>query len=151
MLWEASLSPSLPTTLSVQKNMINQKIINFANAIALYEGWAPLHHPLAKDGGPTIAYRNHNPGNLRYSIFQVGTRFNFSVFQNDSVGFFAMCYDIMYKAQNKSRYIDANKDTIKDFIRVWSNTKGIALEKYVKFVCDRTGFFPQMLVKDLLR
>ena len=81
----------------------------------------------------------------------MGTRFNFSVFQNDSVGFFAMCYDIMYKAQNKSRYIDAEKDTIKDFIRVWSNTKGIALEKYTKFVCERAGLFSQMKVKDLLR
>lgn len=131
--------------------MITQKIIKLANAIAEYEGWEPEHHPAAKDGGPTISYRNHNPGNLRYSIFQLGTRGGFSVFYNDATGFFAMCFDIMYKAQGKSRYIDAQSATIRDLIGVWSNTKDKALDRYTNFVSERTGFSPDMSIMELVK
>ncbi len=131
--------------------MINQKIIKLASAIQEYEGWAPQNHPAAKDGGPTISYRNHNPGNLRFSIFQLGVRNGFSVFYSDDIGFFAMCFDLMYKAQNKSRYINAETATLRELIRIWSNTKDKALENYVNFVSKRTGFSEDLKIKELVR
>ena len=82
--------------------MITQKIVNLANAIAEYEGWEPEKHANAKAGGPTVSYRNHNPGNLRSSIFALGTRDEFAFFFNDATGMFALQFDLMKKAQGKT-------------------------------------------------
>lgn len=131
--------------------MINQKIINLTNAITEYEGWSPLKNPAAKSGGPSVSYRNHNPGNLRYSIFQLEIRDGFSVFYNDSTGIFAMRYDIMRKCQGKTVTGLTGESSLTDLIRTWSAAKGAALTSYVNFVCKRTGFTPEMKIKKLIK
>ncbi len=119
--------------------------------MAEYEGWAPIAHPSAKGGGPTISYRNHNPGNLRYSIFQLGTRGGFAVFYNDDTGMFAMRWDLIYKCRGKSRHINAETATLRELIRVWSAAKGKSLDNYVNFVCKRTGLSSEMNIRELIK
>lgn len=132
------------------EKMLTPKIISLAQAIAEYEGWHPATSLFSKVEGGSVAYRNHNPGNLRSSIFALGTRDGFAVFYNDSTGFFAMCFDIMLKAQGKTTTRLTPDSPLKDFIAVWSAGTPEAVEKYTYFVCNRTRFLPEMKLKELL-
>lgn len=63
------------------------KIIEWANATKRFEGWAP----------GTRSFKNHNPGNLRYSAYTatlgaIGKdKSNFCTFPTDEAGFDALC------------------------------------------------------------
>lgn len=143
-------SQLVPTTLDTQELMMNQKLQNLTRAMSEHEGWSPIANPSAKAGGPSVAYRNHNPGNLRNSIFQLGVRDGFSVFFNDATGFFAMQYDIMMKCQGKTRTGLTGESSLADLIKTWSASEGEALQNYIFFVCQRTGFTPEMKIKKIL-
>lgn len=115
------------------------------------EGWAPIGHPSAKAGGPTVSYRNHNPGNLRYSIFQLGTRDGFSVFYNDATGMFAMRYDIMRKCQGKTKTGLTGESTLAELLKTWTAGEGQSLQNYIDFVCKRTGLTPDTKIGELIK
>jgi len=119
--------------------------------MAEYEGWSPVSNPAAKAGGPSVSYRNHNPGNLRSSIFQLGVRDGFAVFYNDATGMFAMRYDIMMKCQGKTKTKLTGESTLKDLIGVWSAGSLEAVTRYTAFVCLRTGFTPQMKLREIIK
>lgn len=142
---------SLPTTLSVQRIMITQKLINLSQAMSEYEGWSPISNQLSLGKGPSVAYRNHNPGNLRYSIFQLGVRDGFAVFFNDATGFFAMQYDIMNKALGKTSTGLNGNSTIRELIAKWSAGTPESVEKYTAFVCSRTGLTPETKIEKLIK
>lgn len=150
-LYPAALSRSVLTTLSVHHIMITQKLINLTNAMIEYEGWAPDKHPASKDGGPTVSYRNHNPGNLRASLFAMGIRDGFAFFYNDATGLFAMRYDIACKCIGKTKTSLGPDSTLKELIEVYSSAKGEQLDSYVKFVCSRTGLTPDMRIGELVK
>lgn len=145
------LLPSSLTTLSSQPQMITQKLINLASAMAEYEGWEPISHQLALNQGPTVAYRNHNPGNMRTSPFSIGTRDGFAVFFNDATGFFAMCADIMNKALGKTSTGLNGNSTIRELIAKWSAGTPEAVERYTAFVCSRTGLTPDTKLETLIK
>ena len=130
--------------------MITQKIINLANAILEYEGWSPDKNVRAKDGGQSVSYRNHNPGNLRSSIFALGVRDGFAYFYNDATGLFALQFDLMRKAQGKTVTTLTGDSMIAELIKIYACVEGEELEKYVKFVCSRTGFEPTTKLSELL-
>lgn len=140
-----------PTTLSVPHIMITQKLTALALAIAEYEGWLPLKNELSIGGGPSVAYRNHNPGNLRSSIFALGVRDGFAVFYNDATGLFAMCVDIMNKALGKTSTGLNGNSTIRELIAKWSAGTPEAVEKYTAFVCSRTGLTPDTKLEKLIK
>ena len=119
--------------------------------MAEYEGWAPDKHPSAKGGGPSVAYRNHNPGNLRSSIFALGVRDDFAFFYNDATGLFAMMYDLMCKCQGKTRTTLNPDSMLQELIQIYSASEGDALKKYVDFVCSRTGLAPEMKIGELIK
>lgn len=130
--------------------MMTQQLQNLALAMMEHEGWAPDKHPSAKDGGPTVSYRNHNPGNLRSSIFALGVRDGFAFFFNDATGFFAMMYDLMCKCQGKTKTALTPDSTLAELIQVYSASEGEALDNYVTFVSVRAGLAPDMKIKELL-
>jgi hypothetical protein len=119
--------------------MITQTLILLALAIAEHEGWNPMEGGGVAKEEPTIAYRNHNPGNLRSSVFETGKRDGFAVFLNDQVGFAALVYDIWCKAQGKTVTKLNGDSTIAEFIAVWAPPHENDTENYVKFVEMRTG------------
>ena len=116
-----------------------------------YEGWSPVQGTNTKAGIPSVAYRNHNPGNMRSSIFALGVRDGFAVFFNDATGFFAMQYDIAMKAQGKTSTGLNGNSTIRELIAKWSACTGEALDRYVNFVCSRTGLTPETKIEVLIR
>lgn len=150
-LWAVALSPLSPTTLATQEKMITQKLTALAQAMSEYEGWSPVKNQLSLAGGPTVAYRNHNPGNLRSSIFQLGVRDGFAVFYNDATGMFAMCYDIFMKAQGKTSTGLNGNSTIRELIAKWSAGTPESVEKYTAYVCSRTGLTPDTKLEKLIK
>jgi len=119
--------------------------------MAEHEGWSPISNSAAKGGGPSVSYRNHNPGNLRSSIFQLGVRDGFAVFFDDAAGMFAMRWDIMRKCQGKTSTGLTGESELKDLIGVWSAGSPEAVTRYTAFVCFRTGFTPQMKLKEIIK
>ena len=131
--------------------MITQKLISLVEAMAIYEGWIPGESSTSKDGGPSVSYRNHNPGNLRSSIFQLGVRDGFAYFYNDDVGFFAMMYDIAMKCQGKTRTALRPDSKLHELIHVWSAGSAEGDLRYAEYVCKRTGFDLNMRIGDLIQ
>lgn len=142
LLLAAVQSPLSPTTLDMREAMINQKLQNLSLAMAEFEGWAPDKSAAAKSGGPSVSYRNHNPLNMRKSIFALGVRDGFAFFFNDATGFFAAQYDIMQKAQGNTSTGLTGESTLRNLIRVWSAGDPDSVENYTAFVCRRTGLTP---------
>jgi hypothetical protein len=130
--------------------MITRKIVNLTNAMTEFEGWHPGGMSGGQAGDPSVSYRNHNPGNLRYSIFQLGERDGFSYFYNDATGLFAMRYDIMCKCQGKTQTTLNGESILADLIKIYSASEGEQLNNYVKFVCERTGLKPETKLKELI-
>ena len=130
--------------------MITQKIVNLSNAMAEFEGWSPARPLWQENSGPTVSYRNHNPGNLRSSIFALGERDGFAYFFNDMTGMFAMQYDIMRKAQGKTRTNLTPDSTIAELLKVWSAAEGEELENYICFVSERIGLSSEIKIRTLI-
>jgi len=131
--------------------MITQKIIMLAQAMSEYEGWIPGANASSKDGGPSVSYRNHNPGNLRSSIFDLGVRDGFAYFQNDDIGFIAMMYDIAKKCKGETRTALRSESRLHDLIHVWSAGSDEGDLRYAEYVCKRTGFDLNMRIGDLIQ
>ena len=131
--------------------MMTQRLVKLTNAMVEFEGWHPGGISAGQGGVPSVSYRNHNPGNLRYSIFQLGVRDGFSYFYNDATGMFAMRYDIMRKCQGKTVTGLTGESTLRELIKVYSAESGDTLENYINFVCEKIGESPDMKIKELIK
>lgn len=131
--------------------MITHKLKNLCVAMSEFEGWKPDGNFDKPAKYPSVSYRNHNPGNLRSSIFELGKRDNFAFFVSDMVGMFAMQYDIMQKCRGKTVTTLTGNSTISDLILIYSCAEGEALANYIAHVCKRTGFEPFMQLKELIK
>ncbi|MFQ5751800.1 MAG: hypothetical protein ACE5HI_07370 [bacterium] len=100
--------------------MITNRLIRLATAIARKEGWGPVSGGGTTGSDPTVAYRNHNPGNLRSSPFMLATRDGFAVFLNDEIGFFALVWDLWKKANGETRTGLTEESTLGDLINVYA-------------------------------
>jgi hypothetical protein len=119
--------------------------------IATHEGWDPMKGGGGDHSTGTVSYRNHNPGNLRSSVFENGKRDGFAVFINDSVGFGALVYDIWSKAQGKTSTGLSGVSTIEDFIHVWAPANENDTEAYINFIVSHTGLSRNTPFSSLLR
>ncbi len=116
-----------------------------------FEGWKCEGAYSPRGGAGSVSYRNHNPGNLRYSIFQLGVRDGFAYFYNDATGMFAMQYDIMRKCQGKTVTNLTGNSTVKELIKVYSTAMGKELDCYVRLICERTGIDENDKIKELIK
>jgi len=130
--------------------MITNKLIRLCDAMAEVEGWKPDGDFEKKAKFPSVAYRNHNQGNLRSSPFALGVRDGFAFFVSDSVGRFAMQYDIMQKCRGKTVTTLTGNSTISDLILIYSCSEGDEFNNYVQRVCERTGLEPFTQLKDII-
>ncbi len=90
-----------------------QSVIDrLAEYIAEFEGFY-------KDG--TVAQRNHNPGNLVSSPYQIGTKDGFASFLTDNDGWKALKYQLQLIFDGKSKYYRPDM-TIQEFINVYAST-----------------------------
>ena len=131
--------------------MITSKLIKLCNAMAEFEGWKPDgdFEKLAKF--PSVAYRNHNPGNLRSSPLMLGMRDGFAFFFNDTTGMFAMRWDIMKKCKGETVTTLNGDSTIADLISIYANVKDEKLQNYLIHICKMTGFDQFMQLKDIIK
>jgi len=90
-----------------------QSVIDrLAEYIAEFEGFY-------KNG--TIAQRNHNPGNLVSSPYQIGVKDGFAAFATDGIGWMALKYQLQLIFDGKSKYYRPDM-TIQEFVNVWAST-----------------------------
>lgn len=131
--------------------MVTQNLVNLTNAMAEFEGWIPQILGSRVGHSSSVSYRNHNPGNLRRSIFALGKRDGFAYFYNDATGMFAMRFDIMQKCRGRTvTDLDGNS-TLRELIEVYCADPPDVIERYVTFVCGRTGLSPNMKLSAIIK
>lgn len=131
--------------------MINQKLIKLADAIAEFEGWHYADPKTNSFDSPSASFKNHNPGNLRWSPFMVGMRNGFAVFVNDDIGKFAMLWDLWKKARGETSTGLTGESTIRDLIYKWTADDVQIKEKYISHIEARTGFSRNLKLKELIK
>jgi hypothetical protein len=125
------------------------KIERLALAIAEMEGWCPACSKEKPEG--SLTWRHHNPGALRSSPFQVGVKNGFAVFKSDLDGWYALIWDLTQKAKGNTRTGLSPESTLRDLIYVWApKSDRNDPERYLTFICLKTGFKPEMKLKELL-
>lgn len=125
------------------------KLEHLALAIAEQEGWCPACDPKRQEG--SLTWRHHNPGALRSSPFQVGTKNGFAVFRSDVEGWNALCWDLTQKAKGNTRTGLNGESTLRQLIHVWAPAAdNNNPESYLAFVCSKTNFKPEMKLKEFL-
>jgi hypothetical protein len=100
--------------------MFNTKIFKVAYAITQAEGWIARAKNASYPQG-SRSYRNHNPGNLRASIYQIAQEDNFAVFENDMIGIYAVVYQLTLYANGGSANVKPT-DTIAVAISKYNGT-----------------------------
>jgi hypothetical protein len=116
------------------------KILILAQAIQQFEGYY----------AGSLAQRNNNPGNLRYSPLQSGERDGFAYFDTFEIGMEALKHQIRIGATGTSRVYRPDM-TLSDFFTRYAPLKdGNEPVEYTKFVLRETGFTSTMTLQDLL-
>lgn len=119
--------------------------------MAEFEGWYPAGLTSALDKASSVSYRNHNPGNLRSSIFALGIRDGFAYFYNDETGMFAMRFDLMQKARGRTVTNLTGDSTLRELIAVYSLAQDKELDNYVSFVAQKAGLNSDTRLRTLIK
>lgn len=131
--------------------MITNRLLKLARAMAEFEGWHYPDGPRGQYLNGSLAWQNHNPGNLTASPFAIGKQKGFAVFVNDEVGFFAMVRDLWKKCSSETSTMITKKSTIYDLIKVYSGENAEIVTKYSRFIEQRTGFLMTMRLEEILK
>lgn len=125
-----------------EETMKTEKIIKFAEAIKIYEGWF----------SGSRSFRNNNPGNLRF-VGQTGAtadRDNFAVFKTYEEGFGALLRMIQNAATGKSKVYFPTMTIVQFFQKYAPSSDNNYPEKYAQFVADRVGLLTSSQIKELV-
>jgi hypothetical protein len=116
----------------------NYRVTRLLLAIAHHEGYFPPGVNGYENG--SIAWRNKNPGNLRWSPYEIEKRNGFSVFESDMMGWYALYWDIFQKAHGQTRTKLNGESTVEELIRVWAPPEdNNNTEKYIESVEKNSG------------
>lgn len=125
-----------------EESMKTDKIIKFAEAIKIYEGWF----------AGSRSFRNNNPGNLRF-VGQVGAtsdRDNFAVFKTYEEGFGALLRMIQNAATGKSKVYYPTMTILEFFKKYAPSSDNNHPEKYAQYVADRVALLISSPIKELV-
>ena len=131
-------------------DFMTQKLYKLGVSISIYEGWFAGGTKNGRAVLPSVSYRNHNPGNLRSSPFQLGVRDGFAYFYNDDIGFYALLYDLWIKASGRSTSGLKASSTLKDLIFVYAPPIENNSSAYLEFILRETGFKETTKLSELL-
>ncbi len=119
-----------------------EKLEKMAYAIREFEGWA---YPGGKDRTGkvhpqgSLSYRNHNPGNVRWSKYQEGKRGGYSYFKDYETGWKALLFQIEIAYNGKSQVYKPT-DTLLTFFEKYAPSEDHNHpEEYAKFVAKALG------------
>lgn len=131
--------------------MFKTKIFKVAYAIAQAEGWI-AGQPGSSYPQGSRSYRNHNPGNLRLSIYQTAQEDGFAIFENDMVGIYAVVYQLTLYAKGGSAIVKPT-DTIAYAISKYSGTTIGApnFERYMAIIEKMAGISRNDQVQSLFK
>ena len=118
--WLSGRTTDTDTTEQRIDPMFKTKIFKVAYAITQAEGWT-MNRVVAGLGLGSRSYRQHNPGNLRSSIYQTTQEGGFAVFENDMVGIYAVVYQLTLYAKGGSANVKPT-DTLATAISKYSGT-----------------------------
>ena len=120
--------------------MLTKKLIREALALSIAEGWKPRE---TRDGdvNPSASYKNHNPGNLRVSEYEISNFNGFSIFDNDITGFYALVRQLELAARGEGDLYPAGITAELMFaiytgLEIGSNE----LDDYLDIICSLGGF-----------
>lgn len=115
------------------------RIEEWAQAIKKFEGWYP----------GSLSYRQNNPGNLRYSKYQAGTKNGYSYFNTYEEGWKALLYQLRIAVDGRSSVYNPEM-TLLDFFQVYApSSDNNYPEKYAQFVADKLNVTIETTIKDL--
>ena len=99
-----------------------------AEAIQKHEGWYPFSR----------SWRNNNPGNLRWSKFQIGSAGGFATFGSYASGWLALWWDLWCKCSGRTRTGLGPGSSLQDLFLVWAPlSDGNKPYAYAAFVASR--------------
>lgn len=117
----------------------NLKLAALCIAIARKEGWKEQGENVPEGG--SRSFRNHNPGNLRSSPFMARTGGGFAYFNNETIGWIALAYDITQKAKGNTVTKLNGRSTLRQLIYAWAPpADNNDTEAYLHDICEWTGF-----------
>lgn len=129
--------------------MFKSRILKLAFAICTAEGWRPKGTNGADDAG-TLAYQNHNPGNVRHSDLEIANVGDFSVFDNDIDGFFALA-QLLWGISHGLNSAYPEGTTLASMIGTYTglNEGTPEYSNYLTTVCSISGIQATELMKDV--
>lgn len=130
------------------------KLTKWAEAIKEFEGWAAPGDKIRGTGGVSFrgsrSYRQNNPGNLRWSIYEADNVDNFSVFKTYEDGWKALLHQLTIAATGKSSVYRPTMTLLEFFQKYAPSEDNNHPETYAKYVANYIGVTPQTLIKDLI-
>lgn len=112
----------------------------FCEAIKKHEGWYP----------GSRSYRQNNPGNLRWSKYQIGTDGNFAIFPDYATGWKALLFQVEIAANGKSRVYRPDM-TFYDFFAVYAPASDNNVPtRYAEAVAAHVGVPPTTRIRSLI-
>lgn len=108
------------------------------SAMIEFEGW--LSPDETANGLGSRSYRHHNPGNLRSSPFQAGTKDGYAYFKNAHIGYMAMQWDLIQKSKGNTVTGLGPDSTLRELIFTWAPpSDNNNPEQYLAYVVERSG------------
>lgn len=128
--------------LGIKQQLPKISVKNLAEAMAAFEGFYIPN---------SVAQRNNNPCNLRWSKFQTAAKNGFAYFTHADTGWNACVWDLSMKCQGKTQTKLTPESTIKDLIYVWAPpSDNNNTEKYVFYICTKLGIKPTFQLKNFV-
>ena len=125
------------------------KLEKICLAIQEHEGYFP---PCDTYPMGSRSYRNNNPGNLRRSKFQAGTRAGFSYFNSYEEGFKALMWDIEQKCKGNTSTGLGPEKTLLDLFKVYAPAEDQNdPTSYANTVAKKLGVPVSLKLKELLK
>ncbi len=115
------------------------RLEDWAKAIEKFEDYVPAGGrfrggKLSVDG--SVSWRNKNPGNLRWSIYEAGNRNNFSYFKTYEDGWKALLHQLRIAADGRSSVYRPTM-TLREFFHVYAPSEDNNFpDVYAQFVAD---------------
>lgn len=125
----------------------------WADAIKVFEDYVEpggryRDGSLAPNG--SLSYRNHNPGNLRWSPTQIGQRDGFSYFSTYEQGWKALLHQLTIAADGRSTVYWPDMTLLQFFDKYAPSSDGNWPKVYAAFVAERIGVPVETPIKNLL-
>lgn len=117
------------------------RLQEWAQAIKGFEGWY--------DG--SLTKRLNNPGALRYSPYQDGTRDGFAYFKTYEKGWKALIHQLRLAATGESKHYDPNM-TIREFVDTWAppHDNNDHNDRYAQHIADKLGVTIETKIKNFV-